>query len=253
MSRTLSSFRLPLNFDRRADVTLLIRRTDRVELPFLIWLEWANERRDWRPLSLAGKWAMKDEAPVPDWLREDLTYVIESFCRWSGDPGALMRAAVESGMFRLTERGGRWGIELADFWDYNADLDPHYQAPSAKGGAAKAVKAGRARAIREAGNAMKLAELQQPDLIMPTGQTQEQRKAGIALIIQVDRAISAPKRLGFPEDLISDAVLAVESTPPEQVEAVLVWLVGQRENPEVVKRTDRILRDWREVKARVSS
>ena len=233
-SNRITSFRLPLNFDRRADCTLLVRRTDRVDLPYRIWLEWANQREISRPLRAAVE-------PI-DWRDEDVTYLIEKAVDWTGEPGALIAAGLEVGMFEVVSREGGLGLALVlrDFWDYNAELSPSYVPTANKGGATKSVRRIQREAEEAAGKALRL----QPDLILPAGESHAEREASIALVLRCDRACGRGARRQFDDELLADALAVHRGSPPEVIEQVLVWVMGQRERPDIVTDTAAILRRW---------
>lgn len=228
---------LPLNFDRRADVTLFTRRLHRLDCAFLLWLEWANERKEWRPIKAAARERI-------DWTVEDLTFLLTSFVRWEGDPAEFMEAAVASGMLRIEERDDRLGLVLNDFAATNPELVPSHQSAAAKGGAARAVKHHKSEAHRISRQMRRIREARQQQLILTDGVTAQQHEAAVALILRIDRACGMEARKEFDDDLVELAVPAAANTAPETIDAVLTWLIGQRQNPEVVTRTDRVLRDW---------
>lgn len=228
---------LPLNFDRRADVTLFTRRLNRLDCAFLLWLEWANERKEWRPIKATDRERI-------EWSVEDITFLLTSFVRWEGAPTEFMTAAVASGMLRVEERDSRLGLVLNDFAATNPELVPTYQSAAAKGGAARAVKNHKSEAHRISRQMRRIREARQQELILTDGVTAQQHEAAIALILRIDRACGMEARKEFDDDLVDLAVPAAANTKAETIDAVLAWLIGQRQNPEIVTRTDRVLRDW---------
>lgn len=229
---------LPLNFDRRPDVVLMTRAAAG-HYPFLVWLEWANAREFWRPLQA------EDPGSV-DWALEDLTYVIESFVKWDGDPGGLMRIAVDSGLLQFEERGGRWGLVLADFARHNRHLDPYAGSVQSKGGRARGLRRQRELADRDARKKLQLQDLhaREGDLFLPEGRSRQQQQEAYALILRLDRACGLPTRAEWPEQMVSDAVRALGQSSEAEVLALLDYLVAHRDDPAVVKRPDRILANW---------
>ena len=236
-SKPLSTLSLPLNFDRRQDVTILTRLAKGRQFAFLLWLEWGNERVAWRPIKATDPDAI-------DWPEEDLTFVIESFVGWEGEPGDFIKMGIRAGMLNVEKRGEALGLELTDFVTYNAQLDPYHQTRGAKGGAKRGVNRARKEAATLARQQVRLEATRQDELILPDGMTRDQREEAIALVMRIDRALGQPTRKDFGNDLVEDAAAAIQQCSEETIDEILVWLVGQRDNPQVVKETPRVLRDW---------
>lgn len=235
--------RIPLNFDRRAEVTLFTRRLNRVDLAFLVWLEWGNQQQEWRKVTAA------DPAKI-DWKQEDISYLLTNFAHWTGDVDLFMDAAVDSGLLEFEQRAEVWGLVLTGFAKHNPDLLPFHQSPGQKGGAAKSVHRSKTQAKALARKQIRIEAQTQGDLILPDGMTRQDREAAIELIIRIDRACAQSSRQSFADDLIADAVAANHATSEQGITDTLTWLIGQRDNPAVVTQTDRVLRAWPDLVSR---
>lgn len=259
---------IPLNFERRQDVRLLVRdlghfaapdgREDRnaatstlgycsgaLYTALAIWMEFGGVGQDWRPL----RHPLMGEPAAHPWHDEEITYLLESAVGWHRARGLLVPEALRAGILRIEKRGDVAGIVLNDFARYNAHLLPGYVSMQQKGAAASADSRRRKEDV-EAGRQQGRILAAQESLPIFEGQsaTREEIDGAITLIMQIDRARGAPARLSqhFTESLIEAGVEVKRKFPDEEIAAALDYLIANRETPAVIKRADFVLSHFAE-------
>lgn len=243
---------LPIDWERKAPVVRLgLRLAQFAESAPLaplffvrMWAEWASNPEEWRPLC-----AHVAEVSGHDWKREDLTYIIESACRWPADrAGRLLTAAIEAGVYEIRAHGEISGLVLADWWRCNEHLSPDFKTMQQRGGAATRMTT----ALRQANQMAEQQALiwQQQGNLMLTAQSEskDEQRAALALVIQLDRHCGNAVRItsGYSEEILRDAVAVVRAHMQPAIDTVLVWLSENRENPEVVKKPEQVLQTFDE-------
>jgi hypothetical protein len=247
---------LPLDFERRESVRLFGRKlteipggaalSDRAPLYALrIWLDWAGAGAEFRSL----RRALADGVDV-DWTKEDLTYVIEGAAGWLGAPGELIKAALEGGFLKLTRRGegNELCLSLDGFWPLNQHLSPDYMSIQRRGGHASVAR----RLAKEAElEAERRNELDEQQGRLPFGKetvTANEKVDCYALVIRLYRVCGltapAPDSEKFTESIMRDALWVVRKFSKDQILDVETYLLANRDNPEVVKVPEVIMRSF---------
>lgn len=243
---------IPYDFEKRSDVRLLARAlggdAEKATLyAFRLWMDFAMEATDWRPLR-----GHADNADSHEWEKEDVTFLLESLAPSgvrSEGPGDGIRKLIQAGVLAVEDRDGLSGLVLAGFAKFNEHLLPGYLSIQQRGQRASV------EARRRKDDAA-LAQQQRSILSMQgalpfmdgVAATEAEIDSGIALIMQLDRAAGRDARLSGDYDgtLVSEAVEVVRQNTPEQIEAVLNFILENRDAPAVIKRADWVLSHFKE-------
>lgn len=248
---------LPLDFERREDVRRFRRLLGNpdpdmaLNVAVLLWLDWGRAGVEFRPL----KFAPKPTGTYP-WKDDDLTFVIEDFCGATSDPGFLITKAIEATLLRTEQRGVGWGLVLNDFWRYNSHLSPTHKTIQQRGNIAKNA---RREAKELASAAEKQSQLLQDQTIfaMDIVANPEETKNSIALVMRLDRACGKPLRATSEylaqKALMTDALKVVRKYSNDDINRVTEYVIANRENPRLVKLTERLLEKFGELLGKASN
>lgn len=203
------------------------------------WAEWSTAASEWRCLRAANV----DISDI-DWVKEELTHTIESFCAgFKGNPGDLIRAAVESNFMTVEERGNLKGLVLTGFWALNQHLDPNFKTQHQKGGLARAERR-RLVALASQGKQTRVLQETQGNLVFgENAPTTEEQDQAYTLIIRIDRACGKAVRLtrDYTPSLMQRALEIIRAFKDADFLAVESYLNENRENPAVVKVPDQVI------------
>jgi hypothetical protein len=206
-----------------------------------MWMDWATAGTDFRPLKLRF-----DTADSYDWASDDLTYVIEEYCEHDGGPGELIRHALLAGVMKIEFRDNNYGLVLADFWRFNDHLAPDYQTLQQRAAHAKHAKR-KARLTEQSTLLAVEAQLafDQSDV------TEAEARQIVALVIRVDRACGLPVRPASEfmnqKPLMTAALRVVRNFKSEDIDCVCEYVMANRNNPRLVKLTERLLEKFGEL------
>jgi len=230
---------IPIQWQQSGSVRLLCSRLgEAAALHYvLMWTEWGLSAMEWR--SLRQPFDTVEKYP---WADEDITFLIEQFCKWSGDRGGLIVAALEAGVLAVEKRGDLAGLLLVDFWRHNEHLSPEYKTMQQRGAAARH----RRHQIEElkpmAAQQARIMEAQ--ERLWPDRQaTQQERQQALALVMRMDRACGKPVRISsqYDDALLDAALSVVRGFTEDDVDAVERYLFGGRDDVAVVKEAPHII------------
>ncbi len=236
---------LPLDFERRQPTRMFMRQISSAcatAMPLLIayhvWFEWASFGAGFRPLRL-----QVIDAETHRWIGEDLTHLIEAFVQWPGQEGSLILAGIRSGFLQVRTEEGVSGLILTDFARFNEHLHPDFKSLQQKGGNARARKFAMKKIAEAAGDRRKILESQGMLGFGSSETTAAEREASIALIMRLDRASGSELRSNdkYDEHVFRLALNVVRTHLPVELDGVESFLIERRNDPEVVKLTERVL------------
>lgn len=245
---------LPLDFERREDVRRFARFVGRPDLAVWIvlkwWLDWARAGVEFRILKYAPR------AGAYPWKDDDLTFVIEDECG-TGKPGELITHAIAATVLRIEQRGAVWGLVLNDFWRFNYHLSPEHKTIQQKGAIAKHSRQ-EARALEAAAKKQAVLIQQQGQMVFASdvSASQDEANRSIALVMRLDRACGKPLRTTTEylseKALMSDALRAIRKYSKEEINRVIEHVIANRENPRMVKVTERLIVKFGELLGKAS-
>lgn len=204
-----------------------------------LWSDWGRCGAQWRILAQGVE------------LKADpLARILESYCRWEGEPGELITHCLNSGLLSIEERGSLNGLVLAGFWALNQHLSPGYKTIQQRGGKARALKL----KFQEVGNLAvqqaKIFDLQGKafgadslGLVSSDPATKEEIQKATDLIMRLDLACDRARRRTeeYTSKLMADALVVVRGFTFEDVDCVCRHLLAHAEDPSLVRETGLIL------------
>lgn len=218
---------------------------------FLMELEMAGVSNDASRLVLYRIWADfatsgTDRRSVND---EDLAgdravRVLEAFCDWRGEPGALVRMAVETGFLKIEPSATGPMLICKDFFPNNSAWSSKGRSFQKKGAFTRVMKKHLASAEDDAS--------QREELWKRTGSSifeeipGETRAAALRFIYRICRALGRPVD---SDEVLSagpfrQAVDCLRDFSAKEVDDTLVWLISRRKSPDIPERIDAVLRAW---------
>jgi hypothetical protein len=235
---------LPLDFERREYVRRFARQHSEAVVTVLrMWIDWATAGTDFRPLK-----ARFDSAESYDWSGDDLTFVLEEYCGHDGAPGDLIKRALLAGVMKVEFRGENYGLVLAEFWRFNEHLSPNHRTIQQRGAAAMHSKARDKRLVQDQARIIAAQE----QLIFDEREvTADETRTAVAIIMRLDRALGLPLRTTTEyvssRSLLEAAVRVVRTFKSDEIDAVCQYVIENRDNPRLVKMTERLLEKFGEL------
>jgi hypothetical protein len=246
---------LPLDFESSGPMRLFARKlaadgeSQRVLASLYalrIWIDWGMARVEWRPL----KFPVVEDPSTHSWDRENLSFVIEEAARWTGKSGALLSAAVESGLIEVIHCPDQsFALSLAGFWALNEHLSPSFKTIQQIGNAAMQAKKALQDSERLATERRKIFESQG---ILPFDEaaapTPTEQEACYALFMRIYRVcdLPLPDAAAFTSTAMHDTLKAIRNWTPTRIAAAEAEILSRRTDVDFVKNPARIIENFAE-------
>lgn len=230
---------LPIDFELSDSVRRLAIKhgaDSALAICFRLWCDWGRCGKEWRALSLP----IADGAPGIDWKNEPLARIIEQYCQWKGEEGALMADLLTCGLIESHRQGSIDGLILVGFWSFNEHLSPNHKTMQQRGGAIKAKNQKLRDMDRLAQQQVRLFEVhKQGELSLVSGDkaTDEEMEAATRLIMKLDVACDLPQRRteDYTSAMIASAISVVRLHTPDEIDLIIRFLIKNSDNPALVR------------------
>lgn len=196
---------------------------------YRMWLDWAREGSALRPFRLKASLESETvDATAPD----PLIVLIEEWCDWHGEKGALVEACLRIGALRRVPGG----LELPGFAERNAHLDPSFMSMQSKGRRQKTIN-DRLRAIGAlVPKQLELLKAAGADAPL-AGANETERLHAMGFLMNLDcalgREVLRPQEYLKPghRDMLSAALECVRRHASEKLGAVVLEASERRGDP----------------------
>ena len=217
---------------------------------FLIELSFAAIPKDTARLILYRIWADfatggsdRRKIDSADMVADRQVRVLEGFCEWAGEPGALVRMAIGAG-FLVVEHGEAGSMLVCKgFYPANSAWNAKGRGFQRRGGLSRVLKGHSLKADDDVALLEKLWERTGNPFADVDPET---CRDASRLIYRICRTlgIATPGENDLKSGVMRQAIECVRSTDATQTKGTLLWLLSRRKEPDMPDRLDAILRAW---------
>lgn len=217
---------------------------------FLIELNFASVAKDAAKLILYRIWADfatggSDRRQI---LAEDLqndrqVRVLENFCEWTGTPGDLVRMAIGAGFLVVEHSELGAMLVCKGFYPTNSAWNAKGRGFQKRGGLSRVLKVHGEKAEGDVEDMEKLwAKTGNPfPEVDPDTRLEASR-----LIFRICRTLNlkTPTTTELQSGIMRMAIELVLAADEPQIKETLLWMLSRRNEPDMPKRLDVVLREW---------